>query len=129
MKKECGLSPRGQTLVEFAVLFPLFVMIVFFILDFGRAIYYFSVIQNAAREGTRYGIVSPNDTSGIVAQVKSFAVGLDPNDITVTPTQPDDYTIRVQVNYIFSPVTPIVSSFLSSGQILIHSQSTMRIEK
>lgn len=129
MNKKGRLIPNGQTLIEFAVLFPLFILIVFFILDFGRAIYYFSMIQNAAREGTRYGIISPNDTTGIVAHVKSFAVGLDPNDITVTPTQPDDYTIQVQVNYIFTPVTPIVSSFLSSGQIMIHSQSTMRIEK
>ena len=120
---------RGQTLVEFAILLPVFMMIVFIILDFGRAIYYYSLIQNAAREGTRYGIITPDDTNGIVARVKSFAIGLNPNDVTVTPSQPNDYTIRVQVSYTFIPVTPIVSSFLSSGQILIRSQSSMRIEK
>ncbi len=42
---------HGQSLVEFAILLPVFLLIVVVIFDLGRAVYYYSVIFNAAREG------------------------------------------------------------------------------
>ncbi len=49
---------RGQALVEFALIFPLLVMLLFGLIDLGRAVYAFSTVSNAAREGARVAAVN-----------------------------------------------------------------------
>jgi hypothetical protein len=48
---------RGQALAEFALVAPIFFLILFSIIDFGRYVYYVQILNNAAREGARYAIV------------------------------------------------------------------------
>ena len=45
---------RGQALVEFALVAPFFFMLLLAIVEFGLAVYYIQVLNNAAREGARY---------------------------------------------------------------------------
>ena len=80
---------RGQELVEYAITLPLFLLLVMGILDMGRATYYYSAIHNSAREGARYGIIHPEDVTGIETVVLTKAVGLDPAFLTVTTVLPD----------------------------------------
>lgn len=47
----------GQTLVEFALLLPLFLLIVMALFELGRFVFYYAVLNNAVREGTRTAIV------------------------------------------------------------------------
>lgn len=47
----------GQTLVEFALILPLFLFLVMGLFEIGRAVFYFAVLNNAVREGTRVAIV------------------------------------------------------------------------
>ena len=49
-------SQDGSVLVEFAILLPLLMIILFGIIDFGVLIYNQQVITNASREGARNGI-------------------------------------------------------------------------
>lgn len=49
---------RGQTLVEFALVLPILVLILFGIFDFGRAVYAYNTIGNAARQGARVAAVN-----------------------------------------------------------------------
>ena len=49
---------HGQSLVEFALVFPILLFALIGFLDLGRAIYYYSAVSNAVREGTRFAIVS-----------------------------------------------------------------------
>ena len=44
---------RGQALVEFALIVPVFALILFTLLDFGRVIYTQNTIEQAAREASR----------------------------------------------------------------------------
>ena len=82
---------RGQALVEFAFVVPIFLLLMFAIIDFGRYVYYVQVINNAAREGTRYAIVHggkgrvgsrdrsrSSDASGerVKAVVRNYAIGV-----------------------------------------------------
>jgi hypothetical protein len=60
MKTRRLISERGQALVEIAFVFLILIPIVFVILDLGRAIYFYSVVYNAAREGARAGVI-PDD--------------------------------------------------------------------
>jgi Flp pilus assembly protein TadG len=48
----------GQSLVEFALVAPLFFLILFAIIEAGRFIYYYETLSNATREGARYAIVN-----------------------------------------------------------------------
>src|SRR6478736_728173 len=77
---------RAQALVEFALVAPLFFLLIFAIIDFGRYVYYVQILNNAAREGTRYAIVhgsnsfQPTGPAGgdptIEGVVRNYAVGV-----------------------------------------------------
>lgn len=54
---------RGQALVEFAMIAPLFFLLLLSIIEFGRAVYYIQILNNAAREGARYAIVHGNEST------------------------------------------------------------------
>jgi Flp pilus assembly protein TadG len=95
----------GQALAEFALVAPIFFLVLFGIIDFGRYVYYVQILNNAAREGARYAIVhgsnslnpsgppasgtTSSDPTGtkVVAVVQNFAVGVigDTSVLTITP--------------------------------------------
>ncbi len=47
-------SERGGVAVEFAIILPVFLLLVFGIVDFGHAWYMKTILQNSCREGARY---------------------------------------------------------------------------
>lgn len=53
----------GQGLVEFALVFPVIALLFFGALDLGRAVFAYSTIANAARQGARVAIVNQILTS------------------------------------------------------------------
>lgn len=55
--RHSGGSPRGQTLVEFALVMPIFLMLLIGIFDLGRVVWANDTLASAAREGVRYAIV------------------------------------------------------------------------
>ncbi len=126
-------TARGQSLVEFALLLPIMLLLAVMLVDLGRAIYYYSVIFNAAREGARYGIIHPTDGSGIEAAARSLTVGLDQDDLTISSILPSPpvsgSVVRVIATYRFRAVTPLANLFVSGGFIDLTSRSTMYIEK
>jgi Flp pilus assembly protein TadG len=72
---------KAQALVEFALVLPVFLLILFVIFDFGRAIYSYNAISNAAREGGRTAIINqyPDAVRAKAAQ-QATAVGLPTTD-------------------------------------------------
>jgi Flp pilus assembly protein TadG len=75
----------GQSLVEFAVVLPVFLLILAGILDFGLGLYSQMTVINAAREGARLGIVDQK-VADITARVDSMAAGLDKTQLTISVT-------------------------------------------
>jgi Flp pilus assembly protein TadG len=65
-------SRRGQSLVEFAMVLPLLLVVGFIITEFGRALWIKNVLTQAAREGCREAVVStvPQDSKVTVAQAR-----------------------------------------------------------
>lgn len=127
-------TARGQSLVEFALLLPILLLLAVMLLDLGRAIYYYSVIYNAAREGARYGIIHPEDSSGIESAARTLTVGLDQDDLSISsvlPASPAESGDVVQViaTYRFRTVTPLANMFVDGGFIDLTSRSTMYVEK
>jgi hypothetical protein len=126
---------RGQSLMEFALMIPVLMLVAMGIFDLGRVIYYYSTITNAAREGARYGAVNHCDEAGIQARAHDMAVGLGEavqfGEIT---RRFDEHGapefIEITVTYSFAPVTPLIGNFLGSdGTILLQSRSTKWIEQ
>ncbi len=66
---------KGQSLLEFALILPLMVLIVLGIFELGRAFFAFIAISNAAREGARIYTFTPDDTTyyQITSTVKTEA--------------------------------------------------------
>ena len=65
----------GQALIEFALVLPLILLILMGVVDFGRAIFAFNEVANAAREGGRTGIVNQTLTD-IRARAAAQAIAL-----------------------------------------------------
>jgi Flp pilus assembly protein TadG len=126
---------RGQDLVEFALVLPVLLLILIAILDFGRAIYAYSAVASCAREGARRGIIladydddlSEADVDAIEARVKETAVAIsvDPSRLTIQVTEPTPETVRVQVDYVFELLTPLVAEVIGRSSLVLRTQATM----
>ena len=89
-RARCGR--RGQSAVEFAMVAPLFFLLVFGITDFGRLFFTQVTLQHALREAGRYAVTGQkygggtNRVDSIKAKAQQYAVGLiqDPSQIHVT---------------------------------------------
>lgn len=117
---------RGDSLVEFALIVPVLVLIVMAVFDFGRAVYAYSVVANSAREGARFGIISTATPNDIITVVQNSAVGLDPAQLAVSVTYPTTDTVRVVVSYTLELTTPLVAEVVSAdGSVVLGSSATM----
>lgn len=124
-------SERGSELIEFAIALPVFLIFVFGIIEFGRAILIFGTTAHLAREGARYAIVRGEESgraatqADVVTYVNSRAGGL--TDLTVTATWPDGNqrfgsVVEVRVTRPFGVIVP-----LPIGPITLSSTSRMVI--
>jgi len=148
---------HGQSLVEFSLLIGLAVFLLTGFFDLGRAIFYYSSLSNAVREGARSGIVDKCPTCGpylqVVRRINDYSFSLP--DVGETPTNtscfpgPCTYvgpemtikvtrikdssntfyeTIKVEGSYYFKPITPGIKQIFGSAEgIALNAQSTMRI--
>jgi Flp pilus assembly protein TadG len=157
MRKGLLRRHSGQSMVEFAVLAPIFFLLLLGTIDLGRAVYIYNTISDAAREGTRAAI--PFDTplpsnAAVVAAVQSklgggFTLSVDPlcaglpagGSCPTVPTTPNTgyiwYSpgvgtpgrgqVTVKISFLFQPWVPVVRDASGNG-VVISSQSTMVTE-
>jgi Flp pilus assembly protein TadG len=128
---------RGAVAVEFAILLPVLLLILFGIIDFGRALNAQIALTQAAREGARIDALNqPN----LVTRTKAAAAGLG-SAVSVNevyPCQPGDGSkntdANVQTSYLFHFITPVgavAGLFGGSGlgaPILLTAQGVMPCE-
>lgn len=57
MRRRVDTQPHGQTLVELALVLPLFLMVLVGIIGFGIGVFYQQQLSNAAREGARFAAI------------------------------------------------------------------------
>jgi Flp pilus assembly protein TadG len=74
---------RGQSLVEFALVLPLFLLLVAGVIDFGLGLNASITVTNAAREGARLGVVKPYSDQ-VIARARDMTAGLDATQLSVT---------------------------------------------
>lgn len=73
-----GRGARGQALIEFALVLPLFALLVFALLDLGRVIYAQHTLAQAAREAARTAVVSPEDAQPKFNAIRAAALATAP---------------------------------------------------
>jgi hypothetical protein len=134
---------RAQSLVEFAYVLPIILLMSCGLFDLARAVWQENTLAYAVREGTRYAIVhgstagtplGPCPSCSIAAindVVQSAAIGV--YNITVTTKYPDgsnDRAKRVSVEAT-SPFVPLPSQYLLNGAfaITLRGGSTLVIQR
>ena len=109
---------RSQALVEFALVSPLFLLVVFSAIDIGRLLYAYTAISSAARDGARTASLSTSIFSDcqIIQELElvgqGFPLRMDPNSIAGNsdpnspsgPLQPTMPPANVGYGYIWPAV-------------------------
>ena len=131
------VNQRGAVALEFALLLPVFLMILFVIIEFGRMMYGREIVTNAAREGARAGIVAraPATTKPAGGAITAIAnnylmgTGINPADVTFTSLGaqsafPATLTVTAQYRYNFLiPYIPAVVGI--PNPLIINTQVVM----
>lgn len=131
---------RGQALAEFALIVPVFLLILMVAIDFGRLYFLYIGLNGAAREGAAFGANQPAYTSGIADRVKA-ELGLSPGDSSVTITvscaaacasqpgnaAPNKITVKVSPTGGFRLLTPVVGGFFG-GALSMSASATAVIQ-
>ena len=98
---------RGAAAVEFALLLPVLLLLVFGLIDFGRALNAQITLTQAAREGARLAALGQ---SNVASRTQAAATGLSPVSVNVTACPAgagQGVNAVVKTSYSFSFVTPI----------------------
>ena len=132
-------SEKGQALVEFALLVPIFLILLFAIVDFGMGFHAWITVTNSAREGARLGAVSATaekiverveDTASLPNQFENMRVEVD----NAYPDGQPGESVVVRVEYDYDLITPLASlaGFFSGDAIgttlTLSSKAEMRLE-
>jgi len=79
----------GASVVEFALVLPLFLVLVFGIIEFGRAMQVSQLVTNVAREGARRAVLPGSTNTGVEKFIKDFlkeTLNVDGASVTITIT-------------------------------------------
>jgi Flp pilus assembly protein TadG len=132
----------GAAGVEFALVFPLFLLVVFGAIELGTALYDKAILTNAGREAARAGVMlqtTPMSTTSIGNVARNYVqnnlidfTGTTPVPV-VTVTQLDSSTttgsrLQVQVSYSFNGLIfgPMMAPF--TGPMSISTVTVMKYE-
>ncbi|HSS35219.1 MAG TPA: TadE/TadG family type IV pilus assembly protein [Patescibacteria group bacterium] len=137
-------STDGQSLVEFALAFPIFLLLLFGLIDIGRFVYTANAVSQAAREGARYGSVGDwsascggSRQSCVVQETidRLAGVTVKPSDVKVTcwrhlmsdPSKPvssvpmsdcgANDVLKVELKSQFQVLTPMIGQILGPTDI------------
>jgi Flp pilus assembly protein TadG len=128
-------ADRGATVVEFALLLPVLLLIVLGIVDFGRMLNAQETLTQAAREGARLvALGQPN----VASRTQAAAPGLSPVGVSIQSACPtgagpsSNGVVRTTYTFQFTPGLGYLVSFFGgtgmSGQTTLSAQGVMPCE-
>lgn len=140
MKARWSRGHVGQALVEFAIVLPVFILLILGFVDLARYVFIQNSLAEAAREGARYAIVEgrwKNDAD-VIAHTQGLAVGVPSPVVTVScvdvstgsaSTPPDARCARpgyvLQINVTSNAVALALSSVI--GPVTVSATSQVAI--
>jgi Flp pilus assembly protein TadG len=139
---------RGQGLVEFALVFPIFIVLVMGIVDLGLSVFAYNSITNAAREGARLAIVN-QDATKVTTRATSMASVARSQTVTIhyyqaktdgtpdtTKACPIGAATYIAVGCLavvtfqgtYAPITPIIGSIVFRNGVTFTAQTVLPVE-
>jgi Flp pilus assembly protein TadG len=136
---------RGQALVEFALVIPIFLLVLVAIFDLGRAVFAYNTLTNAAREGARIAIVNQYKPT-IVARAKQQTAIVELNDPSVrvdfwqvnadgTPDTSSQCALIavgclavVSFEATYQPITPLIGNIIFKNGVTFTARSVLSVE-
>lgn len=130
----------GAAMVEFAIVLPLLLMLIFGIIEFSILLFNKAMVTNASREGARLGIVysypNPIPVADVIARVQSYTgnhlITFGPAASPTTTVAGDcstagnQLTVNVSYPYQFLVLPNFVTGL--AGSINLSAQTIMRCE-
>ena len=132
-------------MVEFALVIPIFLLLLVALFDLGRAVFAYNTLTNAAREGARMAIVNQyepsivqraKNASAIVelnvpnVEVHFYHTNVDGTPDTSKPCALVANTCLAVVTFeaTYYPITPIVSNILFKNGVTFTATSVLTVE-
>ncbi len=126
---------QGVAAMEFALVLPLFLMLIFGVIDFGLAMYAKGLITTASQEGARFGAIYRLDSltvGDIQTHVQGYlqAAGF-PAPVTVTVTgaggsSGSPLSVRVDYAYRLQSLPELVAGL--TGDLALSAETVRRLE-
>lgn len=122
---------QGQALVEMALVLPLFLLLLFGVIEMGRVGYAYISISNAVREGGRTATIGGTDLE-IKNSIENAAPFLDSTSLTISISPLEDYRqsgqeVTVNAAYPVHLAIPIINNFIANP-VVVSSSIVMRQE-
>lgn len=137
---------RGQSLVEIAISLPVIILLLLGTVDFGMALFSYSIIRDAAQEGALYGSFNPDNKAEIenrarnispqgedeifsspvnltdkeLVQVEIKAIG----DSCQGTTGGEANSLRVRVRFYYPILMPFIGTIIGSDTIPLTGSAT-----
>jgi Flp pilus assembly protein TadG len=131
--RSCRRNRWGAAAVEFAIVAPVFFLLVFGMIEYGRMVMVQQVITNAAREGARVGVLDGATTSNVTTAVSTYLTSAKISGATtdVSPSPPSSAgygaPVTVTVSVPFNSVSWLPTPLFLGGKTL-SATSVMRRE-
>ncbi len=122
---------NGQALVEMALILPLFLLLLFGVIEMGRIGHAYITVSSAVRAGARLATIGGTDIE-IQEAVLNAAPTLNSSALTVevTPNQfnrKSGQGVSVQVTYPVQLIIPVISNIVPNP-VVVKSTLNMRLE-
>lgn len=121
---------KGQSLVEFALLLPLLLLLICGIVDLGRLLFAFVSLNMTSQEAVRLGGLGKDDAE-IVSYARNHVRVGDASELQVTispgqSTRKSGENITVTLTYSLPLVTPLMTEIMPDP--VLSANSTIRVE-
>ena len=105
--RSCRKDRRGAAAVEFALVAPVFFLLVFGMIEYGRMVMVQQILTNASREGARKAVIDGMSSGDVETAVETYLsdVSITGATVTVTTTAPvapdyaDSMTVNVEIPF------------------------------
>ena len=129
MKKRQN-NEKGTALVEFAIVLPIFILILIGTVEFGIVLHDYLILQNASREGARSAAVGISEPA-IEQRVRDFAFQLNNPNLTIEVINAQGVrgsTVTVRASYPVPLITPLMKNLVGSSKFNLRSETLMGLE-
>ncbi|TJX14162.1 pilus assembly protein [Tissierella creatinini] len=121
-------NEKGQSLVEFALVLPLLILIVVGIIEFGWLFNGKITLTSAAREGARVAAILKDETTATSAVNQTAALsGLTITDVDYNYITGGPYNVNKVRVTVEGSMDPLVGLFIS-GPVSMEADAYMRVE-